>query len=216
MKTFFVTGIGTGVGKTVVSAVLTEALMADYFKPIQCGNLDATDSDFIRKTIFNSTSKIHTEKYLLKKAASPHDAANAEKMKIELSDFTLPVTSNTLLIEGAGGIAVPINNNGDLVIEIAKRMNAEIILVVNYYLGCINHSILTLEYLRQYNFKIALIVFNGHKIQASKNAILKAAGNIKSIDMPPIESNAAGIKLMADLIREKMNNLLYPNGVETI
>ena len=83
MKKYFVTGIGTGVGKTVVSAILVEALKADYWKPIQCGELENSDSDIVRNLISNSQTKIHPETYRLKTPASPHYAAEVEKIKIE-------------------------------------------------------------------------------------------------------------------------------------
>ena len=120
MKNFVIAGIGTEIGKTLVSAILTEALEADYWKPIQAGSLSNTDTDTIRNFTTNKKSVLHKEGFVLKKAVSPHAAAKAEKIKIKLSDLILPKTKNTLLIELAGGLMVPFNEK-DLNIDLLKK-----------------------------------------------------------------------------------------------
>ncbi len=207
-KRYFITGIGTNVGKTVVSAILVEALKADYYKPIQCGNLDSTDADFVRDNLFNSKSKVHSSQYLFRLAASPHIASLSEGKKIQLDSISIPTTSNTLLIEGAGGILVPINNENEFVIEISKLHNLEIILVVDYYLGSINHSLLTIKYLVANNYQIGLLVFNGDKVESTKKIILNEIGNTPFIEIDRFEISADGIKEKADSIAQTLEKSL--------
>lgn len=208
-KRFFVTGIGTGVGKTLVSAILVEALKADYYKPIQCGNLDSTDEDFVRENLFNSRSKIHPTTHLFRLAASPHAASKAEGRNIELDLIMIPETSNNLIIEGAGGLLVPINEKNEYVIELAKVNNLEIILVIDYYLGSINHTLLSLNYLKQNNYQIALLVFNGDKVESTKQAILAGAGTIPFIEIERIEVTSEGLKNKADFITNSLEKSLF-------
>lgn len=160
MKRYFITGIGTNVGKTIVSAILTEALKADYWKPVQSGTIEGKDSDMVRQLISNTTSVFHPETYLLKEPASPHLAAKKENIVINKVKLQLPYTSNSLIIEGAGGLLVPLNNS-DYVIDLAKQFNAAVVLVVNNYLGCINHTLLSIEYLLQNNYRFQGIILNG-------------------------------------------------------
>ena len=116
MRKIFVTGIGTDVGKTVVSAILTEALEADYWKPIQAGDLDNSDSLKIERFISNNKTVIHLEGVKLNSPMSPHAAAEIDSLEIQLSDFVLPETANHLVVEGAGGLMVPLNDK-DLIID---------------------------------------------------------------------------------------------------
>ena len=171
---FFITGIGTGVGKTFVSAVLAEALKADYWKPIQCGMEDSTDSERIASLISNSETKIHEEAYVFKQAASPHIAAASENVKIMMESIGLPETQNKILIEGAGGIMVPVDE-GSYVIDLAAQFETQIILVCNSYLGCINHSLLSIDYLLKNDFQIAGLVFNGNFEKGVRSAIISYA-----------------------------------------
>src|ERR1700722_12595373 len=126
MKNIFVTGIGTDVGKTIVSTVITEALQADYWKPVQAGFADGTDTEFVRSLVSNKKSVIYPEAYRLKMPASPHTAAAAEGITIHIKDIKLPVTSNTLVIEGAGGLMVPLNEK-ELVIDLIEHLQASAI-----------------------------------------------------------------------------------------
>lgn len=155
---YFVTGIDTDSGKTLASAVLCEALEADYWKPVQAGF--PRDSDTVRGLISNTTTTIHPEAYLLKTPASPHAAAKIDCVQIELEKFQLPETKNTLIIEGAGGCLVPLNDK-NFVIDIAQKLTANIILVSDLYLGSINHTLLTVEAIRSRNLSIEGIIFNG-------------------------------------------------------
>jgi dethiobiotin synthetase len=176
MRKIFVTGIGTDVGKTVISAILVEALQADYWKPVQTGTYYGTDSDKIKKYISNTTSKIHPEVYCLKHYMSPHAAAEMEGVSIELDKIVPPQTSNTLVIEGAGGLMVPLNHKKELMIDLIDRLDAEAVVVIQNYMGSINHSLLTLEVLKQRNMKIAGVIFNGPPHQLSHDIIMEYCG----------------------------------------
>ena len=183
----FITGIGTNVGKTVVSAILTEALQADYWKPIQSGTIEGKDSETVTSLISNSKTVIHPETYLLKQPLSPHFAAKLDGVTIELEKLQLPTTCNHLIIEGAGGLLVPINKN-EYVIDIAKKMDCEIVLVISSYLGCINHTLLSIEYLKRNNFKIYALVFNGEFDLEVKQSILDYTLNPLIIDIPTLNT----------------------------
>ena len=168
MKDIFVTAIGTDSGKSLISSILVEALQADYWKPIQAGN--PRDTDFVKSLISNETSAFHKESYHLELPASPHAAAKHENMELSLSQIQRPITSNQLVIEGAGGIMVPLNSN-DYVIDIAKNLEVEIILVSNLYLGSINHTLLSIEYLKYQKLPIKGLIFNGESNIESERII---------------------------------------------
>ncbi|MEO6884108.1 MAG: dethiobiotin synthase [Bacteroidia bacterium] len=175
MKTIFVAGIGTDVGKTVVAAVLTEALKADYWKPVQTGSFFGTDTENVKKWVTNEKTFFHPEAYCLEQYMSPHAAAEWEKISIKLENIQIPKTSNHLVIEGAGGIMVPLNNK-EFVIDIAKKANAEVILVIQNYLGSINHSLLSIDVLKQRGHKIMGFILNGPRNASSEKVILAYSG----------------------------------------
>ncbi len=175
MKRIFVTGIGTDVGKTVVSAILSEALSADYWKPVQTGSYFSTDADKIRKYVTNTTTKIHPESFVLKQYMSPHAAAELEGMQISLEKIVAPETTNTLIIEGAGGIMVPLNSN-EFIIDMIEQLKAEVVLVIQNYLGSINHSILSIDALRVRGIPVMGLVFNGPPHKLSEDIILSYSG----------------------------------------
>ena len=175
MRTLFITGIGTDIGKTLVSAILTEKLQADYWKPVQAGSLDHTDTDEVKGLISNSKSKFHPESYRLQTPASPHYAAEKEGIVINLDKIILPKTENTLIIEGAGGIMVPLNEK-ELVLDLIEKLGAEVVLVSKNYLGSINHTLMSYEVLKNRKLNIAGIVFNGESTPASEDYILKYTG----------------------------------------
>lgn len=168
----FVTAIGTDSGKTLVSAILVEALNADYWKPIQAGL--PRDTDTVQQLVGNSQRTFWSETYLLNTPASPHASAKIDQVEIDLMQINKPRTPNNLVIEGAGGLLVPINDN-HYVIDIARKLQTPILLVCNLYLGSINHSLLSIEYLKQHKLEVAGIIFNGlsnpesEKIIASKS-----------------------------------------------
>ncbi len=175
MKRYFVTGIGTDVGKTVASAILVEALNADYWKPVQAGDLDNTDTMKVRSLISNTKSAFHPEAYRLCEPMSPHAAAITDGVKINMERFVLPQTSNSLIIEGAGGLMVPLNDDY-FVIDLIEKFSAEAILVSCNYLGSINHTLLSVKALVSRNIPIAGIIFNGETTKLSEEYILKHTG----------------------------------------
>lgn len=175
MKKYFITAISTDSGKTLVSAIITNALQADYWKPIQAG-IEQTDSAWMRMMLRSGHSIIHPEAYALKMAASPHAAAAYEGIKIDLSQIQLPDTNgNDLVIEGAGGVLVPLNDT-EVVADLITELDAEVILVSNHYLGSINHTLLTAEELKRRNIKVKGIIFNGPSNEETERIILKRTG----------------------------------------
>ena len=158
-NTLFVSGIGTGVGKTICAAILALHFDSEYWKPVQAGDLHYTDSDCVA-TLSSLKTVTHPEQYRLQKAASPHNAAAAEDLLINLSDFTLPQYRERLLIEGAGGLWVPLSDEA-FMIDLIQLLQAPVALVIRNYLGCINHTLLSLEALKQRNIPLDYLVFNG-------------------------------------------------------
>lgn len=170
----FVTGIGTDVGKTIASAVLVEKLQADYWKPIQSGDLDKSDTMKVQALISNRKSKFHREAYRLTQPFSPHKSAALDGIEINLDDIVIPETDNQLIIEGAGGLFVPLNDKV-FIIDLIEKFNAEVVLVVKHYLGSINHTLLSLEMLKQRNLKLRCVIFNGERDEYSEDIIKKHA-----------------------------------------
>ena len=168
----FITGIGTGIGKTMISAILTEKLKADYWKPIQSGDLDASDTLKVKSLISNNVTRFFPEAYALTQPFSPHKSAALDKVTIDLENIVLPKTDNQLIIEGAGGLMVPLNNNF-LIIDLIKQLDARVILVTKHYLGSINHTLLSIHALKKYGIPIMGIIFNGDKDIYSKSYILE-------------------------------------------
>jgi dethiobiotin synthetase len=170
MKNYFVTAIGTDSGKTLVSAILCEALQADYWKPIQAGF--PRDADTVKSLISNTKTFIHPESYLLKTPASPHASAKIDSIDIELKNCKLPATENAIVIEGAGGCLVPVNDK-EFIVDLIPMLDAEVILVANLYLGSINHTLLTVECLQKRNVSMKGIIFNGPSNRESERIILQ-------------------------------------------
>ena len=159
-KKIFVTGIDTGIGKTIVSAIVTKALRADYWKPVQCGDLESSDSMTVKSLINDSALSIHPEQFRLKEPASPHRAAKMEGQTIRIHDFKPPETSNHLVVEGAGGALVPLNDR-DYIVDLAASFAWSVVVVCRHYLGSLNHTLLTVEALRNRGLALNGLVFNG-------------------------------------------------------
>jgi len=174
-KPLFITGIGTGIGKTFVSAVLTEKLQADYWKPVQSGDLDSSDTLKVKSLISNTKTVFHLETYGLTQPYSPHKSAAIDGVSIEKDKFHLPKTNNQLIIEGAGGLMVPLNDNF-LIIDLIKQLGVSAVLVSQNYLGSINHTLLSIALLKQYNIPITGIIFNGNADADSESYILQYTG----------------------------------------
>ena len=173
----FVTGISTEIGKTVVSSVLAEALEADYWKPIQAGDLDYGDGDKVRDYISNEKTIIHPNSYRLKMPMSPHAAAAIDGINIKVSHIKTPQTNKTLVVEGAGGLMVPLNKQetiADLILPEDK-----VILVSKHYLGSINHTLLSIALLKTRNIE-PLLIYSG-KAHPSSESIIASMSDVKVI-----------------------------------
>lgn len=169
MQQIFVTGISTEVGKTIAAAIITEALEADYWKPIQAGDLDTSDSHKVASLISNTTTIIHKSSYELNTPMSPHAAADIDGVHIDLRKIVAPETENHLVIEGAGGLLVPLNND-DTILDIIMP-NYKVIVVSRHYLGSINHTLLTVNWLKQKGYDVS-IIFSGDENPTTENIIL--------------------------------------------
>lgn len=183
MKKYFVTGIDTDAGKSIASAILVEKLKADYWKPIQAGF--PTDSDTVRSLV-SPDRIIHPEGIILQAPMSPHAAAKLEDIDLRAEQLSVPDTENTLIIEGAGGLLVPINDD-EFVINLAKQFDAEVILVSRNYLGSINHTMLSIAYLKQNGFSVTGIIFNDTPNPETERFILQYSqlpclGRIEPLD----------------------------------
>lgn len=203
---YFITGIGTDVGKTIASAIVTEALEADYWKPIQAGDLNNSDSHKVKKYISNDKSVFHRNSYALNTPASPHFAANIDNVVIDLQNILVPKTNNKLVIEGAGGLFVPLNDK-DTIADLIQP-DYKVIVVSRHYLGSINHTLLTIEALKSLSINIAGIIFNGNENKATEEIILsktkcKFIGRIE--DEPFFDQNV--VKYYADLFLEQLKSL---------
>lgn len=167
--TIFIVGISTDVGKSIASAIVVEALQADYWKPIQAGDLHYSDTQRVKDLISNKKSVFFENSYALKTPASPHFSAELEQTEIKLENITRPKTENILVIEPAGGVYVPINQHNTMIDLI--RNEDKIILVSKNYLGSINHTMLTIKALENNNLKVSGIIFNGEENPSTENWI---------------------------------------------
>ena len=202
MNTYFISGISTDVGKTVVSAIITEALEADYWKPIQAGELENCDPNPVNRLVSNSKSKFHPNAYALKTPMSPHGAADIDGIEIDIKKIKSPKTNNHLVIEGAGGLLVPLNDK-DTVFNLIKP-EYKVIVVSRHYLGSINHTLLTVNLLLEKGFDVS-IVFSGNEHKTTEDIIKKMTqvpiiGRIE--EEPYFDKNV--VKEYVELFREHL------------
>jgi dethiobiotin synthetase len=169
------------VGKTVVSAALVKAFGYEYWKPVQAGDLHFSDS---KKVSEWSGGVIHPERYRLQLPMSPHQAAALENIHIQLSDFELPLTKNPLLVEGAGGLLVPLNDKGEYLIDLALKFKLPVVLVGTFYLGSINHTLMSLAMLEKYGLTLEHLILWGDDPNHSLRAIQAACDPEKIIHLP--------------------------------
>lgn len=197
---YIITGIGTDVGKTVVSAIVSEALSASYWKPVQAGDLKSSDSIKIKE--YTSSIKVLPEAFKLSEPMSPHAAAAIDGITITLNDLQLPKIEGNLIVEGAGGLMVPLNNDGLTFADAISNWNLPTIIVSRHYLGSINHSLLTAEVLKSRGIEIAGFIFVGDENKATEEIILNTTG-LSMIARIPIanELNKEFIKVQANLIK---------------
>ena len=206
MSTFFITGISTEVGKTVAAAIITEALQADYWKPIQAGDLDNSDTHKVKRLVSNDISQYHDNTFALNTPMSPHASAKMDNITISANKIKRPKTKNTLVIEGAGGVLVPINDTETVAQLIAPT--DKVIIVSRHYLGSINHTLMTVEVLKARELYIAGILFSGDEHPTTEAIIAKMSQVpiIGRIDEEPyIDANV--VSEYADRLREKLLSL---------
>jgi dethiobiotin synthetase len=232
MNPIFITGIGTDVGKTVVSAIVTEALGAAYWKPIQAGFDQGTDSEWVAARLSHPWARVvPKEAYKLGLPASPHFAARQENTTIDLDEihrqfldiranlpvlpgqsdphrtsgvpgWSPPVPGEYFVIEGAGGLMVPLNES-EFVIDLVKKLNARVLLVSRNYLGSINHSLLTAAVCKAHGLDVAGWIFNGEPSGYEKE--IAAWSGIRHLCSIPFVDNPD-----KDFIQEQAKALRMP------
>ena len=199
-QTFFITGISTEVGKTVASAIVTEALEADYWKPIQAGDLDYSDTHKVKEFIANGKTVFHENAFKLHTPMSPHAAADIDGVSVKASEIKRPETENNLVIEGAGGLLVPISET-ETILDLIQPED-KVIVVSRHYLGSINHTLLTIDKLKQSGKTIHGILFSGEEHPTTESVIAKMSGVaiLGRIDEEPYFDKMV-IKEYAELLR---------------
>ena len=168
-QTYFITGISTEVGKTIASAIITEALQADYWKPVQAGELNNSDTHKVQKFVSNKKTTFHSSAFNLETPMSPHAAAEIDGVQLSAKKIKRPATKNNLVIEGAGGILVPLNGTETIADLIQKE--DKVIVVSRHYLGSINHTLLTVEALKARNLNVFGIIFSGASTPSTERII---------------------------------------------
>jgi dethiobiotin synthase len=179
MRGYFITGTNTDIGKTVASAWLMLHLGADYYKPAQAG-LEETDRQTVQDITDLPADRFHPCTYELTQPLSPHESAKRDGITIEMDKFSLPQTVHPLIVEGAGGLMVPLNDD-NLVIDLIAQLKLPIILVCNSRLGTINHTLLSLEAIRARNLPIAGLIMSGHKSPHNREALEQYGGGVPII-----------------------------------
>lgn len=213
-RPIFITGIGTEIGKTVVSAIVTEALQADYWKPVQAGFETGTDAQRVQHLLTNTQTIIHPEIYCLDMPASPHIAARAEQKMIDINIIAQKATqlinessNRSLVIEGAGGLLVPLNDEQSIA-DLILSLNARVILVSRNYLGSINHSRLTAAYCKQVGIDVMGWIFNDQYLDY-EDEIVQWSGFPSLGSIPYLsEINPTLIRQQADKIRSTLYSYL--------
>jgi dethiobiotin synthetase len=184
----FVTGIDTDIGKTVISAILVEALEADYWKPVQAGDLEFSDTAKVRSLTSNQESCFFEESFRLNTPASPHHSALLDGVEIHLDKIIPPTTPKHLVIEGAGGLMVPLNEKGDMILDVLKKTATKVVLVSKNYLGSINHTLSAFEVLKSHGLKVDLIVFNGDQNESTERIIVSSVRPGSVLRVPSFQS----------------------------
>lgn len=202
----FVTSIDTNVGKTVCSSILCAGLGYDYWKPVQCGDLDFSDSMKVKS--YSPLTKVHAESFQLNAPMSPHEAAKLENMDISINDFKLP-KSEEIIIEGAGGVMVPLNYKGNMIVELASMFEAKVIIVFKNYLGSINHTLLTIDKVKSVGLDILGLLVVGDEVTSSER-IIEDATQMNIIARIPIVDriNQKWVKEQGLKVKNKLDKFL--------
>lgn len=190
----FISGTDTGIGKTVVSAMMTLGLSATYWKPIQSGLQEETDTEFVKRVTGLPDTHFKPERYRLQEPLSPHASAAIDGVSISLNDFKIPNhQTNHMVVEGAGGLLVPLNDKA-MIVDLIEYLNLPVLLVVRSELGTLNHTFLSLEALRNRGIPIIGVIMNGPINESNRKAIEKY-GNIEVIAEIEHEENLNSNKL---------------------
>ena len=202
-QTYFITGISTEVGKTIVSAIVTQALQADYWKPVQAGELEHSDTHKVQQLVSNTKTKFHASAFNLKTPMSPHAAAKIDGVGLSVTKIKRPKSQNNLVIEGAGGLLVPLNYKGDTILDLIKYYDAEVVLVCTNYLGSINHTLLSVDALKKRNIPIVGILYIGDE-NSTTESIIEKCTNVPVLGRIPIaeELNKSFVQGQAELINQ--------------
>lgn len=168
-KAIAIAGIHTNIGKTIASAVIAEAIGADYWKPVQAGK-DERDAELLKKLLTNGQDRVYNEAVVLSQPLSPHTAAEIDNVEVDYKKFAWPKTDKMLLVETAGGLLSPMSADATMADFIAYY-NLPVILVSLNYLGSINHTLLTIEVLRSRGITVKGLIMNGLENESSENFI---------------------------------------------
>jgi len=210
MPIFFVTGIGTGIGKTMASAIIAEALEADYWKPVQAGLDGITDTEWVKNHIHNGDARVHPELYRLLKPASPHIAAREEGKRISIEKIcsSVPEFKRNLIVEGAGGLMVPLNET-EFIADLIQPLDARVILISRNYLGSINHSLLTANIAKQKGLSVLGWIFNDHYLDYENEIAMWT--KYPRIGSVPFTENASAefVSTQAKVLRENLEKFLW-------
>jgi len=180
----FITGTDTEIGKTVLSAVLTQGLDGTYWKPVQSGTLDGTDTRTIAGWL--GPHRVLPERYVLSQPLSPHLSARLDGVRIELNDFALPECGRTLIVEGAGGLLVPLNERHTM-LDLIQKLGLPVVLAARSGLGTINHSLLSLHAMHLRGLDVRGVVLIG-KANPENRAAIEHFGLTPVIgQIPPLE-----------------------------
>ena len=202
----FVTSIDTNVGKTVCSSILCAGLGYDYWKPVQCGDLDFSDSMKVKS--YSPLTNVHPESFQLKAPMSPHEAAKLENIDILLNDFKLP-KSEEIIIEGAGGVMVPINYKGNMIVELASMFEAKVIIVFKNYLGSINHTLLTIDKVKSAGLNILGLLVVGDEVTSSEKIIRDTTQTNIIARIPMVDHvNQTWVKEQGINVKNKLDKFL--------
>ncbi len=195
----FVTGTDTNVGKTVVAACLVQAFAADYWKPVQSGLTLSDDSARVMQLTGVSTDRVHHSLYGLQAPLAPHEAAHREGIQIVLNHFRLPRSERLIVVEGAGGVLVPLNEK-HFMIDLMERLSLPIIIVARSSLGTINHTLLSLSVLRNRGLTVSAVIMNGPPNPANRIALEKY-GRVTVNVLPWVcNLDAKSIKILMNIV----------------
>ena len=213
MNTLFITGTGTDVGKTLTAAIITEALNADYWKPVQAGNLQNSDSKKVASLISNPESVVHPEAVRLNHPLSPHEAARLDGVEINFESMIWPQTSRHLLVETAGGVMSPINDKAAMV-DFVSFYNLPVVLIVRNYLGSINHTLMSIDVLKSREVNVVGMIISGYPNQSSQSFITAYSSIPILAQLPELPViSASSVKEVAHAHRRSLLTVLeYGNA----